>query len=340
MNKLQRGFVVTMAAAFLMTSTIVTPVLASGPKDQGNKPVKVEKTNVKADSKDTSKENDKAWKLVKDSMEAEKVIIEAKKETLEEQKESLEKQYEAAKKSGNFEQAKLLQTQIQQLKADIEKLKLEMKQKKDAIKANIKATYSNKELTNIKLAGDKIKKSNKKIVVLPVENVIVKGVNVKFDTPPVIKNGRTLIPVKALSMAFGAQVQWISAERKVIISQGTTVIILMLDSNKIFVNGVEQTIDVAATSINGRTVVPISFIAQKLGLKVNWHGDTKDVEIEAPTTTGGAIGTTSGSAIDTTSGSAIDTTSGSAIDTTTTPAAIDTTSGASIDTTTGTAIGN
>ncbi|WP_242835267.1 copper amine oxidase N-terminal domain-containing protein [Ruminiclostridium papyrosolvens] len=131
----------------------------------------------------------------------------------------------------------------------------------------------------------KYKKNNKNVAVLPVENIIVKGAKVKFDTPPVIKSGRTLIPVKALSEAFGAEVKWISAERKVVITKDSTEIVLQLDNNKIYVNGVESTIDVPACSINGRTVVPIKFIVEKMGLLVKWDSDSQVVEIENPTST-------------------------------------------------------
>ncbi|HEX2925467.1 MAG TPA: copper amine oxidase N-terminal domain-containing protein [Ruminiclostridium sp.] len=192
-----------------------------------------------------------------------------------------------------------------QKKQEKEAEKEQKKQEKEAEKAAIKATYSADELSTLNAAGDRIKKNNKDITVLPVENIIVKGAKVKFDTPPVIKSGRTLIPVKAISEAFGASVKWIAAERKVVITKGTTEIVLQLDNNKIYVNGVESTIDVPACSINGRTVVPLKFIVEKLGLLVNWDNDSQTVEIGTPdpttpptTTTGSAIGVTSGSAID------------------------------------------
>lgn len=159
------------------------------------------------------------------------------------------------------------------------------KQDRAAEKAAIKATYSKDELAKLKITGDKIKKNNKNVTVLPVENIIVKGAKVKFDTPPVIRSGRTLIPVKALSEAFGAEVKWISAERKVLITKDNTEIVLQLDNNKIYVNGVESKIDVPACSINGRTVVPIKFIVEKMGLLVKWDSDSQVVEIENPTPT-------------------------------------------------------
>lgn len=208
------------------------------------------------------------------------------------------------KAKGNSSDIKIVVKEQKQQEKEEKKENKENKNNRDAEKAAVKAAYTSDELSKLKTAGDKIKKNNKNITVLPVENVIVKGAKVKFDTPPVIKSGRTLIPVKALSEAFGAQVKWISAERKVVITKGTTEIVLQLDNNKIYVNGVESTIDVPACSINGRTVVPLKFIVEKLGLLVKWDSGSQVVEIEDPdettpptTTTGSAIGVTTDSAI-------------------------------------------
>ncbi len=328
MKRIQRGFAVTMAIAVLMSTTVITSVMATkdttagiqisksektnlngkgdsrnSEKEDGNNKIEVKSTdkengNDKTKSKSTDKEKGKAdaLKEAKTSLEAEKEAIETQKDKLEEQKDILEKQYEAAKTSGDLELAAQLKTKIEKIKIDMDALKQQIKEKRTALKAAIKSNYTTDELTKLQLVGEKIKKNNKNIAVLPVENIMVKGINIKFDTPPVIKSGRTLIPVKALSEAFGANVQWVAAERKVIITKGVTQIVLTLDSNKIYVNGVETKIDVPACSINGRTVVPMKFIVEQLGLTVNWHSDTKDIEIgdstnpiPPVTTTGSAI---------------------------------------------------
>lgn len=296
MKRIQRGIAITMAVSLLMTSMMITSVMATGNQDLGIKIAKADKSQTKVieSVRDNEKKNDKVVKVAKDNLETEKKAIESQKDELEAQKEGLEEQYEEAKESGDLVKAEEINAQIQKIKTDIETFKQQVKQKKEEIKAAIKSNYTSEELAKLKLVSDKIKKNNKNVTVLPVENIIVKGVNVKFDTPPVIKSGRTLIPVKALTEAFGADVKWIGAEKKVIITKGDVQIVLTLDSNKIYVNGVEAKIDVPACSINGRTVVPLKFIVEQLGLTVNWHKDTKDIEIEQPTTTPPA---TTGSAI-------------------------------------------
>ncbi len=298
MKKTKRGFALVMAAMFVISSSIAaTATTTVGTESEI---VKADSKKDSAKKKDTKKDENKEQKsALKKQYEADKALLEKQKDELEAQKDLLEEQLEAAEASGDNELVNKLKTQIQQLKTDMDTIKKQMKDKRDEIKANIKATYTEDELAKIDSVSKEIKKKNKGVDVLPVESIMIKGKHIKFDTPPVIKDGRTLIPVKALSEAFGAEVKWISAERKVIITKGDIEIVLKLDSNKIYVNGVEKTIDVPASSINSRTVVPMRFIVEQLGLKVNWNSDSKDIEIEEPTTdnppvtTGAAITITS-----------------------------------------------
>lgn len=304
MTKIKKGLAISMALVVLTTSTMVTTAFADS-NNISTRMLATAKNGV--NNKGNGKAIGKELKITKNSLEKENAVFESQKEKLEEQKESLEKQYKAAEESGDTAKATEIKKQIEQINASMKTLKEKIKQNKEEIKANIKANYTNEELKNLESVSNKIKKNNKNVTVLPVENLIVRGVNVKFDTPPVIKSGRTLIPVKALSEAFGAKVQWIAAEKKVIITKGDTEIVLTLDSNKIYVNGVEKTLDVPACSLNGRTVVPLKFIVEQLGLKVTWDKDTKDIEIEAQTPTTPTT-TTTGSAIEVTTSSAIEVT--------------------------------
>lgn len=93
---------------------------------------------------------------------------------------------------------------------------------------------------------------------------------VKLDSPPVIQNSRTLVPVRFISEQMGAKVTWNDVKRQVTIAQGTKTIILTINSNKVLVNGKTVTIDVPAKIINSRTMVPVRFVSEQLGYKVKW----------------------------------------------------------------------
>jgi len=105
-----------------------------------------------------------------------------------------------------------------------------------------------------------------------------------LDVSPVIKEGRTLIPIRYVTTPFGAEIQWIDEEKKVTITQGTTIIELWIGKNMAKINGESVPIDpgnstVIPLIINGRTMMPLRFIAENLGCEVKWISEYKQVKI-------------------------------------------------------------
>lgn len=108
----------------------------------------------------------------------------------------------------------------------------------------------------------------------------VNGKEIKFDVPPVVKEGRTLIPVRAVMNGLGAKVEWDQATNTITITKGDITIQFILGETKVLVNGKEYTLDVPAMEISNRTFVPVRFISEILGGKVNYDKETGDIEIE------------------------------------------------------------
>ncbi|MCI5605633.1 MAG: copper amine oxidase N-terminal domain-containing protein [Clostridia bacterium] len=110
--------------------------------------------------------------------------------------------------------------------------------------------------------------------------VTVDGQDVKFkDQDPVIIEGRTLVPVRGVFEALGAEVEWIGETRQVLVKSPDTEVQLTLDSNQYFVNGEAKYLDVPASLINDRTMVPVRAISESLGCSVEWDGNTNTVII-------------------------------------------------------------
>jgi hypothetical protein len=116
----------------------------------------------------------------------------------------------------------------------------------------------------------------------------VNGTTIPTDSPPVTENGRTLAPVRAVVEALGYIVSWDSATQTIeIYDLGThdLRVSLKIGSNRAKVStgiyGVmdERILDVPAKTINGRTMVPVRFIAESLGCTVGWDEATKTVSI-------------------------------------------------------------
>ncbi len=105
---------------------------------------------------------------------------------------------------------------------------------------------------------------------------------VSCDVPPEIVNGRTLVPLRVMFDKFGAEVFWNDSLRQVVVSTKASIIIFNIDSKISYVNGVAFNIDVAPTIINGRTLIPVRFISERMGYDVVWNGTERAVYITSP----------------------------------------------------------
>ena len=114
----------------------------------------------------------------------------------------------------------------------------------------------------------------------------VNGATKTLDSPPVIKTGRTLLPIRAVIEAMGGTVGWNSSTKEVKIVLGNNTIQLWVGKSTAKVNGVTKTLDVAPQIINGRTMVPVRFVTENLGATVGFDDKTKVVTI---TYSGGTV---------------------------------------------------
>ncbi len=119
--------------------------------------------------------------------------------------------------------------------------------------------------------------------------VKVDGKALKLDQPPVIQDGRTLVPLRAIFEALGAQVQWDAEAQSVIAEKRLDIISLVIGDNKLNINGDEKTLDVPAQIIEGRTMVPVRAISEAFGAKVDWNAATGTVTVDSVQTGAHAI---------------------------------------------------
>jgi hypothetical protein len=139
---------------------------------------------------------------------------------------------------------------------------------KEAILANIKNMDSYKKLGKF---YEKLGKTGVKLY--------VNGTEPTFEVAPMISNGSTLVPFRAISESLQAKVTWNEEERSVTVVRNTVTVKLLIDSKIAYVNGVEKTLEVPATIVEGSTVVPARFISEALNAIVNWDAESKSVVI-------------------------------------------------------------
>lgn len=109
--------------------------------------------------------------------------------------------------------------------------------------------------------------------------ILLDGKQIQFDQPPIIQDGRTLVPLRAIFEAMEATVLWDDATKTVTSIKLETTIVLKIGDNILKKNSDEIELDVPAQIVNGRTLVPARAVAESFGADVGWDGNTKTVII-------------------------------------------------------------
>ncbi|WP_019912437.1 copper amine oxidase N-terminal domain-containing protein [Paenibacillus sp. HW567] len=99
------------------------------------------------------------------------------------------------------------------------------------------------------------------------------------DTVPIVRGGNTLLPVSSIIKELGGNTAWSSKENKLTINLNERSVVLWLDQKKAMVNSVSKTLSTAPTVIEGRTMVPLRFLSEQLGIKIVWHGSNQVISL-------------------------------------------------------------
>lgn len=124
----------------------------------------------------------------------------------------------------------------------------------------------------------KFLKNNNRVILLKVNdpwmyvNDEVKLLDSEQKSTPVIRGGRTLLPIANIIKELGGSIKWEGKERKLTIILDNNNIDLWIDTRKAVVNGIEKTLDTPPTIIAGKTMLPLRFVSDNLGLKLEWDG--------------------------------------------------------------------
>ncbi|MGG4440675.1 N-acetylmuramoyl-L-alanine amidase family protein [Brevibacillus fortis] len=108
-------------------------------------------------------------------------------------------------------------------------------------------------------------------------NLMIGGQAVNAEVPPVIKNGRTLVPVRVIAEGLGAKVDWNDATRTAVITKGTQRLSLTLESRTAVLNGNQVKLDTPPVISQKRMLLPLRFVGESLGVTVGWDNSTRTV---------------------------------------------------------------
>lgn len=109
--------------------------------------------------------------------------------------------------------------------------------------------------------------------------VYLEGSKIDFDVPPQTINDRTMVPIRAIFEAMGANVDWDDITQTAISTKDSTTVKMTLNSTTEYINDTAYTMDVTPVIINGRTLAPARYVAEAFGYYVNWDEMTQSVLI-------------------------------------------------------------
>lgn len=110
-------------------------------------------------------------------------------------------------------------------------------------------------------------------------NVLVNDVQLRLDQEPIMREGRTFVPVRGIFEAVDAKVEWDSQTNKITASKGLETVQIRVGENIALVNGRTTVLDASPFVLNGRTLVPLRFVTEALGSNVSWDGTRQTISI-------------------------------------------------------------
>jgi hypothetical protein len=129
-------------------------------------------------------------------------------------------------------------------------------------------------------------------IVLKLQDVkaMVRGNTYELQSAPVLVNSVTMVPLRFVGEALGANIGWNGDTRTVTLTTTTKKVILSINSKDAVVGKQPVTMEQPAIIMNDTTMVPLRFVAEQLGQTVTYNNQlqtitlTTDVSIAAPVT--------------------------------------------------------
>ncbi len=151
--------------------------------------------------------------------------------------------------------------------------------------ANTTTNISGSTIANSNIASNnqtsQTTSNNNAITVSKYVNVTVNGQSLQSDVKPFVNaDGRTMLPIRAISEALGAQVQWDEATKTATLTLGDKTVKVPVGQSTIDVNGNPVPMDTSAVVKDGRTLLPVRAVGEALGAKIGWDQQSGTVSID------------------------------------------------------------
>lgn len=112
------------------------------------------------------------------------------------------------------------------------------------------------------------------------EVLIINGQEVAVEKPYVVGEGVTLVPVRVITEAFGAEVGWEASTKTITLEYPDVSIVLQIGNPTAEINGRAETLlSAPELTENGFTMVPLRFISENFGAEVGYDNETKRITV-------------------------------------------------------------
>lgn len=109
--------------------------------------------------------------------------------------------------------------------------------------------------------------------------VYIDGSKISFQPGPRQEKGVTLVPMRSLFQALGADITWSEQTQTIVAKKGSTVITLKIGSTSAIVSGETVKLDAPAKVVSGTTMVPLRFVSEALGAQIGWDSASRTINI-------------------------------------------------------------
>lgn len=112
--------------------------------------------------------------------------------------------------------------------------------------------------------------------------VFVDGLQVKFDTEPIINKGYTMVPFRILAKALDINVEWDSSKQTVNAKNDNNSVQLTVGKKTAYYNGNTVSLDTPPINLGGRVLIPLRFFSESFSCKVQWDNVLNSIKIKSP----------------------------------------------------------
>lgn len=121
------------------------------------------------------------------------------------------------------------------------------------------------------------------------KELTINGEKVTVEKPYVVGEGVTLVPLRVITEAFGAKVEWIGETKTIKLDYPDVNIVLQIANPTAEVNGKAEALLSAPELTNGFTMVPLRFISETFGAEVGYDNTTKRITVTKTNEVDGTI---------------------------------------------------